>query len=350
MFDHHKLILWFQSEKRDLPWRNQPTPYAVWVSEVMLQQTQVSVVIPYFERWMKAFPTIEALAKASLDDVIKLWEGLGYYSRARNLHEGARYILQNHEGNLPQSAELLEKIKGIGDYTKGAILSFAFHEKYPAVDGNVMRVLSRYFLIEEDIGKVKTQKHIREITLKILPEDKPWITMEAIIELGAKICQKKPHCSKCPLKGSCQGFLTARAQFLPKKSKKNQIQKLFRAVAVIECKGEFLVRKAGKGEIMEGLHEFPYFEIAEQGITTNEFVKIVQSKFGVEVADQKMMEQITHTFTNYKVFLFPFHMKSKRRKTVPDLMWLNGDMMEKAAFSSGHKKILSKLDFTSWTE
>ena len=154
---------WFLDQKRDFPWRENPSPYAVWVSEVMLQQTQAAVVISYFERWMQRFPTIQALADAPLEDVIKEWEGLGYYARARNLHAGARYVVENYEGQLPANAEQLYKIKGLGHYTVGAILSFAFQQRKAAVDGNVLRVLARYYGITDDIGKSATVKKCKDL-------------------------------------------------------------------------------------------------------------------------------------------------------------------------------------------
>src|SRR3990167_4180187 len=149
-FDHESLKRWFFINRRILPWRENPSPYEVWVSEVMLQQTRVSVVIPYFNRWMKHFPTISDLAKASIEAIIKVWEGLGYYSRARNLHEGAKYLLQFHAGELPDSPEHLKKVRGLGPYTIGAIRSFAFKQKAAAIDGNVLRVIARYFSIMEE--------------------------------------------------------------------------------------------------------------------------------------------------------------------------------------------------------
>src|ERR1700722_10190653 len=180
-FDIDSLKDWFVREKRDLPWRENPSPYAVWISEVMLQQTQASVVIPYFERWMARFPTVAVLAEASQGEVIKMWEGLGYYSRVRHLHQAAKDLMYRYAGDLPRTREGLEGIKGIGPYTRGAILSFAFHQKAAAVDGNVLRVLARYFAIEEEIEKAK--KSITELTESILPEEEPWIVMEGLIEL-----------------------------------------------------------------------------------------------------------------------------------------------------------------------
>jgi A/G-specific adenine glycosylase len=254
----NELKKWFSIHKRDLPWRENPSPYRVWVSEIMLQQTQASVVIPYFERWMTRFPTVESLASAPIEEVIKLWEGLGYYARARNLHQGARYVVEKHQGIIPNTAEQLAPIKGLGDYTIGALLSFAFHQRAAAVDGNVIRVLSRYLAIEEDVAKQPTLRKIRAEAQKMLPVEEPWIIVEALIELGATICQKKPKCSECPIRKGCQGFVKGIAQNLPYKSTKSETIALYRLVPIIEHEGCILIRKVGEGEIMSDLHEFPY--------------------------------------------------------------------------------------------
>ena len=185
MLDFYPLKKWFLIEQRDLPWRKINDPYAIWISEIMLQQTQVAVVIPYYLKWMQRFPTIQALAEAESDEVIKMWEGLGYYSRARNLHAGARYLIEFFGGILPNNESDLAKIKGLGPYTIGALLSFAFHQKKAAVDGNVMRVMARCYELDDDIAKSKTQKKIRHLVEEILPEDESWIVNEALIELGA---------------------------------------------------------------------------------------------------------------------------------------------------------------------
>jgi A/G-specific adenine glycosylase len=343
MFDHQKLSHWFQRESRDLPWRINPTPYAVWISEVMLQQTQVAVVIPYFERWMQAFPSIEALAKASLDEVIKLWEGLGYYSRARNLHEGARFIIDHFDGQLPANAESLSKIKGIGEYTTGAILSFAFQQRFPAVDGNVIRVLARYFMIEEDISKVKTQRRIREAAWEILPEKESWVITEALIELGATVCKRKPDCRACPLSKTCKGYLHGAAERLPFKSSKTTTQNLFRAVAVIESEDYFLVRKVDQGKIMSGLHEFPYFDISDKGIDPRELLKLVEKRFCIKATHFKNLPPTSHSFTRFNVRLFPFHLQCSQRFEIDEFKWMTLSELKQVAFPSGHRKIVSYL-------
>jgi A/G-specific adenine glycosylase len=282
-----KLRSWFLSQKRDLPWRENPTPYAVWVSEVMLQQTQVSVVIPYFLRWMEKFPTIKSLAEAPIEEVIKEWEGLGYYTRVRNLHEGAHYVVKNHAGKLPSTAENLSKIKGLGAYTIGAILSFAFHQKAAAVDGNVLRVLSRYYSYHEDISKPKTVKKIREMAQLLLPDYEPWIISEALIELGATICARTPKCPECPLKNECKGYLEGNAHDLPVKSQKNPITSLFRGVTVIECEEQYLVVRGEKGKLMADLYQFPYFESDNFHVEIKNYQKWLYDKFKIS-ADWQM--------------------------------------------------------------
>lgn len=334
-------MAWFKADKRDLPWRVNPTPYAVWVSEVMLQQTQVAVVIPYFECWMKRFPTIQHLAKAPLEEVIKLWEGLGYYSRARNLHCGARYVVDHFDGELPSNPHDLAKIKGVGDYTIGAILSFAFHQRVPAVDGNVLRVLSRYYLIEDDITKPKTQRRIREIAQQILPMEEPWVCTEALIELGATLCQKKPRCSTCPLRPSCKAYSLGRADQLPIKTRKNQAENLYRAVALVTCAKKILIRKVGEGEIMSGLHEFPYITADSEGLSADAFSLYIRNTWGLSVTLNKPLPTVRHSFTKYQVRLFPMHFTSHQEKEVEGYIWVNFNNIGQLPFSSGHRRILT---------
>lgn len=339
--DHRSLHKWFRETSRDLPWRANPNPYAVWVSEVMLQQTQVAVVIPYFQRWMERYPTIAALAEAPLDEVIKLWEGLGYYSRARNLHEGARMVVEQFNGLLPDNAENLRKIKGLGDYTIGAILSFAFHKRVPALDGNGVRVLTRYLQIHDDIAKPRTLKQLRNTLERLLPQEESWITNEALIELGATICQKKPKCSACPLKLSCRGYREGIADQLPYKSTKTRIESLFRIVSVIECEGKLLIRRVGEGEIMSGLHEFPYCETVEKRPSIDYVQKEVKKNFGVAGHDLIELPQVSHSFTRFKVQLFPYHMNCKKLVSVSGYQWIPLKEIHGLAFSSGHRRVLN---------
>lgn len=336
-----KLKNWFLNGCRDLPWRIDPTPYAVWVSEVMLQQTQVSVVIPYFERWMTSFPNIDTLAKAPLDVVIKQWEGLGYYSRARNLHEGARYVMQHFHGQLPSSAQELSQIKGLGPYTIGAILSFAFHQRAAAVDGNVLRVLARYFHIEGAIDKPSTVKQIRELAEDLLPTHEPWIISEALIELGAVTCQKKPNCLACPLKASCKGYLNGKAELLPNRSPRKATEYLYRAVAVMIADNHLLLKRGEQGQIMSDLYEFPYFEV-EKDSSLQELQRTIQA-FYPEASFQSTLKEVSHSFTRYQVRLSPLLYHVEEPIYQQGYQWIPFSQLPQLAFSSGHRRLLEQL-------
>lgn len=341
--DVENLKKWFVSQKRDLPWRDQPSSYAVWVSEVMLQQTQVAVVIAYFQRWMSRFPTIKDLAKAPLEDVIKEWEGLGYYSRARNLHEGARYVVEHHKGVLPSTAEELKKIKGLGDYTVGAILSFAFHQRTAAVDGNVLRVLSRYYGLADDICKAKTVKKFQELAQKLLPKKEPWIISEGLIELGATVCSRNPKCFECPLKTNCQAFAQDKTQELPVKTAKSVTQSLFRTVAIVVCNGHILVSQGEKGKIMADLFEFPYCEMSHAETEVTKQLHLIKQKIDLPLKWQQTLPPVKHSFTNFRALLIPQLIHTKVLKEIPSFQWHSLEALKKLPFSSGHRRILSHL-------
>lgn len=342
-FETQALLEWFKNQKRPLPWRNDPSPYAVWVSEVMLQQTQVAVVIPYFERWMKRFPTVKALAESALEDVIKHWEGLGYYARAKNLHAGAKQVVQFHGGNLPSDEKSLSSIKGLGPYTIGAIRAFAFHEKSPAVDGNVLRFLTRYFAIEEDIAKLKTQKKIAEIATDLLPENEPWVFAEALIEFGATVCKKVPLCDKCPLHQNCASLKKGLTKTLPVKKTRVQIVPLYRAVAVILHQNRVLIKKIPEGQIMGGLHEFPYIETGDTGLKTKEFVTEIMRRYRLPTKPIQKLSAIPQNFTRYQVRLDPVILSASGLQTPAGFFWATYQEAERLPFSSGHRRVLNCL-------
>lgn len=339
-----RLKAWFTEEKRDLPWRRTTDPYAIWISEIMLQQTQVAVVIPYFLNWMQRFPTIRHLAAASLDEVIKAWEGLGYYSRARHLHEAANHLVAHFDGQLPQEEEHLKQIKGLGPYTIGALLSFAFHQKKAAVDGNVMRVLTRYFGLEDDIAKASTTNKLRQLAQAQLPDEEPWIVNEALIELGATICQRKARCTACPLQSSCTAFKKGIVDQLPVKSKKTTVEYLHRAVAVIRSDSFYLVKRGEKGAIMSDLYEFPYFEMMKEDFSPQHLQSQIEQHYALEVVQKQVLPEVSHGFTRYHVRLYPILFNCQQAKTVEGLDWLSHEALKQRAFSSGHRRIFQQLD------
>lgn len=324
-----KLHDWFLENRRSFPWRQDGTPYRVWVSEVMLQQTRASAVIPYFLRWMEKFPDIATLAAMPIETVIKAWEGLGYYSRARNLHRGAKQVVERFGGVLPDRKEDLETIAGLGPYTVGAILSFGFKKRAAAVDGNVARVMSRYCHITDNLSKREGQKKIWEATEGMLDEREPWVTMEALIELGATLCTLKARCGICPLQLSCKG--QHQAEYLPIKNEKKPITELKRVVTVIEAEGAILVRKQPKGQVMADLYEFPYFASEEEALC---FLK------PLGVREKRALSKTVHTFTRYKAHLYPLYVRVGVRQEIAGYEWILRDILASYPFSSGHRRIL----------
>ncbi len=298
----------------------------------MLQQTQASVVIPYFERWMDRFPTIEDLAHASEEEVIKLWEGLGYYSRARNLHRAAKAL----DGPLPSTEEELLAIKGLGPYTAGAILSFAFKQRAAAVDGNVLRVITRYLGLEEDISKAKTRRLVKRAVEDLLPEDKPYEVMEGLIELGALVCKKEAKCLLCPLQNCCEAHKRNATSTLPINSKKTTITELHRLVAVIEHEGKVLVRKGEEGKLMAGLYQFPYFE-------TDSIVSAVRS-LELEPTSVSPLSETSHSFTRFRARLYPYLITIKEERAVLGFEWIPFDQLVGLPFCSGHRKVLNEVE------
>lgn len=342
-FNWPNLINWFVAQKRDLPWRHHPNPYAVWVSEVMLQQTQVNVVIPYFTKWMDRFPNVEQLAEAPLHEVIKLWEGLGYYSRARHLHEGARFVVDHYKGKIPSCPNELKKIKGLGPYTIGAILSFAFHQRVAAVDGNVLRVLTRYYCMDDDISKAISVKKIREKIENQLPDDNHWLANEGLIELGATICSRKPNCLACPLKKDCGSFLHGSQGVYPKKSKQPLTTILHRCVTVIFSDQSVLLHQGQLGKIMADLYEFPYFETEASGFDGIQATRILQKSLGIMAKYERKLQVVKHSFTRYRAHLTPMVFKADPRHEIEGYYWHSIEDLSKLPFSAGHRRIAAQL-------
>ena len=260
-----KLLSWYARNKRDLPWRRTKDPYRIWVSEVMLQQTQVDTVIPYYERWMKRFPTINALAKASLDEVLKVWEGLGYYARARNLHKAAKLIREEHKGKFPDSYEEIHRLPGIGDYTAGAISSIAFNLPTPVLDGNVTRVLCRLFAIRQDPKSPKTQEKLWRLAGSLLPKKNPGDFNQALMELGALVCLPElPRCLFCPLPSACEARKIGLELSLPVRTQKKPLPTVSVSVALLWKDGKLLIQRRPEQGLLGGLWEFPGGKIEKE--------------------------------------------------------------------------------------
>jgi A/G-specific adenine glycosylase len=262
---HNILIKWYLQNKRDLPWRNTVDPYHIWLSEIMLQQTRVAQGMPYFFSFTEEFPTVFDLANASEEQVLKLWQGLGYYSRARNLHKTAQYVANDLNGIFPTNYNDLLKLKGIGEYTAAAIASFSYNEVVPVVDGNVFRVLARYFDIELDIAVPATKKEFAKLAYELMPKDNPAIFNQAIMEFGALQCvPKSPDCTICVFNDSCAALQKKKVDVLPVKSKKLKVTNRFFNYLILEdALGNTLIQKRTAKGIWHNLYEFPLFETTE---------------------------------------------------------------------------------------
>ncbi|WP_342506301.1 A/G-specific adenine glycosylase [Sporosarcina sp. FSL K6-2383] len=298
------LLSWYHREKRDLPWRHTSNPYYIWVSEVMLQQTRVDTVIPYYERFIDSFPTMEILAAAEENDLLKMWEGLGYYSRARNLQMGVREVVENYGGEVPDTRQEISTLKGVGPYTAGAVLSIAYGVPEHAVDGNVMRVMSRLLLIEEDIAIPRTKKIFETVVMDLIDQKDPSSFNQGLMELGATICTPKPKCLLCPVRDFCGAFYEGRQEELPVKTKKKTMKIIPVASFAIQNKqGEWLLRQRPAKGLLAGLWEFPMIERLD-GMAPQE--KVCQ-QLGVELenvvellAFKHIFSHITWEMTSYK--------------------------------------------------
>ncbi len=334
---------WFLETKRDFPWRKSLDPYRVFISEVMLQQTQASRVLLYFEKWMELFPTIFALAQAQEKDVIKAWEGLGYYSRARALHKASKTIVENHQGKIPDTKEELLKIQGIGEYTSSAILSFGFHQKKAPVDANVMRLFCRYFQISEDATKQKTKELVQKLAFAELPNKKPWEIAESFIELGATVCKpKNPNCLICPLQEGCKSYSQLTQNDYPKSSKKTIYEKLVRSVCIIIFENSVLVQKVAKDKPCSGLYEFFYFN---DKLSPEDAQKKLLDEFGIQTTYSNSFASVDQSFTRFRVKLYPHLFFALENSCIEHHEWHLMESIKSLPFSSGHKKILNML---SW--
>ena len=279
-----RLIYWYLQNKRELPWRETTNPYYIWMSEIILQQTKVNQGLPYYKKFIKTFPTIHDLAKAEEDVVLKLWQGLGYYSRARNLHFSAKHIVNQLNGKFPNTYKDLLKLKGVGDYTASAIASICFNESTAVVDGNVYRVLSRYFGIKTSINSTKGIKEFKQLAQELIDTKKPATFNQAIMEFGAIQCKpKNPDCNNCPLNNSCVALQKKLVKVLPVKDKKFTTKKrYFNYLVIISQKNKIVLKQRKLNDIWKGLYEFPLIETLKEIdlkhlLKENEYIRITNN-------------------------------------------------------------------------
>ena len=345
MVFHELLLNWYDVYHRKLPWRTTYSPYTVWLSEIMLQQTQVVTVIDYFKRFVERFPDVYALANAAEDDVFKLWEGLGYYSRARNLMRCARIIVQDYQGVFPSDKQTLMKLPGIGPYTAGAIASIAFEKYEAAVDGNVMRVMSRIHASNINTSDAKNRAVFEAMVMEKMAE-RPRDFNQALMELGATICSPKtPKCDVCPVLSSCLAAQSDTALHYPVKTKKMVQKHQNIHVLVIRYKGTFLLEKRPHQGLMNGLWGFPHITL-ESEVSEGIFEAWVEEQFGVKTQNIKKTVGLDHVFTHL-IWHMTLHLLEVTEPPPqidwPEVRWITKDQFNDVALPTAFKKQLPKI-------
>jgi A/G-specific adenine glycosylase len=310
------LLRWYETHKRDLPWRDTTNPYFIWLSEVILQQTRVAQGLPYYFKFIQAYPTVQELAAASQDEVLRLWQGLGYYSRARNMHHTAKDLVENYNGEFPGSYKELLKLKGVGQYTAAAIAAFAFKERVAVLDGNVFRVLARIFGIPDDIAASSSRKVFQKLADELISSDFPDIYNQAIMEFGAIQCTPvMPDCLFCPLQQSCYAFNNGMVQELPVKSKAKPAKPRFFHYIVLEYDQQFYMRKRLEGDIWQGLYDFYLYEIDTKELDQQALIHELKHA-GVDVdvkAFHPAKKIYKHILSHQKISAYFYHFKLKSR-------------------------------------
>lgn len=335
------LLTWYEAGKRDLPWRRTDNPYYIWISEVMLQQTRVDTVIPYYERFIKKFPTMQDLSNAPEEEILKMWEGLGYYSRVRNLQSGVREVVETYGGKVPNNRKEISTLKGVGPYTAGAILSIAYGVPEHAVDGNVMRVLSRILLIEEDIALPRNKKLFEQAVMELISEEDPSSFNQALMELGATICTPNPHCLLCPVREFCIAFEEGKQQQLPIKIKKQKMKHVSLAAFAIQNEdGNWLLQKRPSTGLLASLWEFPMIELQEASA-----VEAFEKENGIKLKKIQELPHVLHVFSHITWDIHVYRAQLDEEHTKGDLQFFT--TQEVLALPKS-KPVLKIIDLLEW--
>jgi A/G-specific adenine glycosylase len=343
-----ELTRWYLKNCRDLPWRRSDNPYHIWVSEVMLQQTQVDTVLKYYLQFLKKFPTIKKLAQADLQAVLKAWEGMGYYARARNLHRASKTVLKNYKGKIPDTWEAFSSLSGVGEYIAGAVLSIAFDQPYPVVDGNVKRVLARLYRIAAPVNQAPSNSVFSRFAGKLLDSKRPGTFNQAMMELGALICKpRNPDCNRCPLKLRCQAHQNRQVDQYPKRQKPRAVPRYHIAVGVVYKNDRVLITQRKAEGLLGGLWEFPGGKIRDGESAQAACIREIKEEVNLSVHVERHLAQIKHAYTHFKIVMEVFCCRYKsgriKLKGPVGFRWIGLDEFKNFPFPRANHKFIPLL-------
>jgi A/G-specific adenine glycosylase len=342
------LVDWYRVNQRDLPWRKVSDPYPIWVSEVMLQQTQVATVLPYYHKFLKCFPNLNKLARANSQDVLKAWEGLGYYARARNLHQAAAVVINQHQGDIPRNWQDFRNLPGVGDYIAAAVLSIAFNKPYSVVDGNVKRVLSRLYVMQEPVNQSPSKKIFQQAAADLLDTQKPGTFNQALMELGALICKpRNPLCRTCPVQTWCLAYRSGRILEFPRKLKKKTPPRYPIAVGVVFKNNRVLITRRKPEGLLGGLWEFPGGKIKKNETAEAACIREIKEEVNLAVKVDSHLCMVKHAYTHFKIQMDVFccsYLSGRVKLNGPvDHRWTRLNQLENYPLPKANHKFLAKL-------
>lgn len=342
------LLAWFKKYQRKMPWRGIDDPYRIWVSEVMLQQTQVKKVVAYYEKFIERFPDVRQLAAAPLQDVLKVWEGLGYYARARNLHKAAKVVVTEFDGEVPRDYDAFKKLPGVGDYSAAAVQSIAFNAPYAAVDGNIKRVLARLLLMDAPINDASSAKLFQQQADDLLDREDPGLFNQAMMELGATVCRpQSPTCLVCPVHQFCKAFHTARQDQFPHRIKKKKIPEHNMVSGVIYKGSDVLIVQRPLEGLLGGLWEFPNGQIGENESAEEACVRHIADVVNLSVTNLKSLTRVKHAFTHFKIVVDVFQCDYRSGEVILngpiDAKWVKLAALQDYPLPRATHKFLDKL-------
>ncbi|MFP5213427.1 MAG: A/G-specific adenine glycosylase [Acidobacteriota bacterium] len=346
----NRLLRWFDVNQRALPWRKSHTPYETWISEIMLQQTQIKTMLPFYHRWMARFPDIRSVAIAQEEEILKYWEGMGYYLRARNIHKTARIVMDEFGGVFPREYGAVRSLPGIGRYTAGAVMSFAYNGDYPVVDGNVERIFARLFNIATPVKEPSTHEFIWKIAGELLPQGKARRFNQALMDLGAIAClPRRPDCPKCPITSLCESHRLGVENERPVPGRKKVLVEIDVAVGVLERNGRLFIQKRPPTGLMAHLWEFPGGKVEEGETPEEALVRELREELEIDVRCAEKITVIRHGYTSFKVALHAFRCtladpsREPVLRTAVEGRWVSREELSDYAFPAANRKLIGML-------